>query len=594
MGRRGQDKQDAATGDAPPIPAFQSVLAAPSAPELADVRRVSLAVTETTPVRDIIIELARKAEVDLELDPRISGGVILSVTDRPFIDVIERLCDLAELRYKLEKNVLRVEVDDPYLEQYRMDVLNQSRSSTGTVSSSTDASSASSAIGGGAAGGNNKSATTIQSNSDANFWTTIGENVGQILNSIQSRRGDAAKGIASTFGPAELADDADDTEAAPPAVPAAGQGPLAAAQNLSATQRQAAGAIEAEEDAAPAAPQAGGRATGGGAVGSSNFSVNPQAGIITVFATQRQHSAIEKYLRAVRNSVLQQVLIEAKILEISLNEQFRSGINWQAFLGPNNDVALTTNFSRSVVTGDIGTPTVGLAWSNSDQDLSIAAQLVNQFGTVRTLSSPRITVVNNQTAVLKVAENQIFFNLDVTREESQQTNRTIVTVDSEIKSVPVGLIMSVQPVADPVTKKISLGLRPSITRITSFVSDPAVAISVAQINAENPGGTPTTITSQIPVIETRELDSIVTMENGQTVVLGGLMQEVSENNREGLPGAMDIPILGQAASQNIRGSRVTELVIFIRATVVNDSDTIADEDIRLYKTFAPDPRPIAF
>ncbi|MBL8642488.1 MAG: type II and III secretion system protein, partial [Rhodospirillaceae bacterium] len=191
-----------------------------------------------------------------------------------------------------------------------------------------------------------------------------------------------------------------------------------------------------------------------------------------------------------------------------------------------------------------------------------------------------------------VAQNQIFFDLDVTREVGQNNEPDVITVDSEIKSVPVGLIMNVQPAVDPSTKRINMSLRPSITRITTFVADPAVALQVAQINAANNSGV--NVSSQIPVVEVRELDSMITMESGQTVVMGGLMQETSENSREGLPGAMDIPILGQAVSQNVRGSRVTELVIFIKATVVNDRDTISDEDIRLYKTFSPDPRPIAF
>jgi len=138
-----------ANANEPPIPGFQSVLAAPSAPELADIRCVSIAVTETTPVRDILIELARKAQVDLELDPRISGGIIMTATDRPFIDVIARIADLAELRYKFERNVLKVEIDDPYLEQYRMDILNITRQSTSSASSSTDAASSSVGTAGG-------------------------------------------------------------------------------------------------------------------------------------------------------------------------------------------------------------------------------------------------------------------------------------------------------------------------------------------------------------------------------------------------------------------------------------------------------------
>ena len=117
LGRRGAEKTPGAgRGAEPPIPGFQSVVAAPSAPELADTRRVSISVTETTPVRDILIELARRSGVDLELDPRIAGGIIMTATDRPFIEVIDRIAHLAELRYKMDRNTLRVEIDDPFLE----------------------------------------------------------------------------------------------------------------------------------------------------------------------------------------------------------------------------------------------------------------------------------------------------------------------------------------------------------------------------------------------------------------------------------------------------------------------------------------------
>ena len=352
VGRRGQDAADAeaAKGGEPPIPDFQSVLAAPSAPELADTRRVSIAVTETTPIRDILIELARKAEVDLELDPRISGGVIMTATDRPFIEVIDRLSNLAELRYSFERNILKVEIDDPYLEQYRMDVLNQTRNSQTQISSSTDASSAAQAIGG-TAGGNNASSASIDSESTSDFWGTISQNVDQILKSIQSRRGAAADAIRLSD-----IDDEASADVAQPSTPPA--------DPLAAIAAQSGAETETSADAA-ASLNTSGDARGGGIAAASNFSVNAQAGLITVFANQRQQKAIEKYLRAVRSSVTQQVLIEAKILEIELSDQYRSGINWQAFLGPGifdatgarigENLSLTTNFSRDVVPADLPT-----------------------------------------------------------------------------------------------------------------------------------------------------------------------------------------------------------------------------------------------
>jgi general secretion pathway protein D len=240
LGRRGAEKAPGTSaGSEPPIPGFQSVVAAPSAPELADTRRVSISVTETTPVRDILIELTRRAGVDLEMDPRIAGGIIMTATDRPFIEVIDRIAQLAELRYKMERNTLRVEIDDPFLEQYRMDVLNVSRSASSDASSSSDASTVAAALGGGGGGGGgNTSATSISSSSRTDFWTTIGQNIGEILGSIQSRRSVQQAAIDASFTP-EVA----------PGAPAAGA--------------PAAGAPAA--DAPPAVGAAGGGAGGGAA-----------------------------------------------------------------------------------------------------------------------------------------------------------------------------------------------------------------------------------------------------------------------------------------------------------------------------------------
>lgn len=610
LNRRGAEKAPGTAAE-PPIPGFQSVVAAPSAPELADTRRVSIAVTETTPVRDILIELARRAGVDLEMDPRISGGIIMTATDRPFIEVVDRISALAELRYKLDRNSLRVEIDDPYLEQYRMDVLDVSRSANSAVSSSADAASVAQALGaGGGGGGSNQSTTSINASSNSNFWTTIGQNISEILSSIQSRRSVQQAAIDATFVPQT------ETPAAPaaaaPAAPAAGAGGAGGA--AAGLPRQAAAltqgrqgqldAMLAEDQGAAAPPTltAAPAAAPTARAVASGYSLNPQAGIITVFATQRQQVAIERYLRDVRAAVNQQVLIEAKVVEVTLSDQYRAGIDWSAVLGPdgdlrfpatNDNVTIGTNFTRDVVPPNFSDPTFTAAWMN-DGDLSLALQLVRQFGTVRTLSSPRLTALNNQVALLKVAQNQVFFDLNVTfQEAAQQGQRDRLTVDSQIKTVPVGMIMSVQPAVDPISRRISLSLRPSITRVTGFVNDPGVAVTVA-LAQQNSGGTLPIVSSPIPIIEVREMDSLVTMESGQTVVMGGLMQEDVQTTREGLPGLMDVPLLGQAVSQDIKQNKVTELIVFIRATLANAPGTISDEDIRLYKTFTPDPRPIIF
>lgn len=596
LSRRAPDQ--ATRMEEPPIPDFQPVLAAPSAPELADVRRVSISVTDATPLRDILIELARKAGVDLEMDPDITGGVIYTATDRPFIEVIDRIADLASLRYEFENNRLRIEIDEPYIDYYRLDFPDITRSATSSSQTTTDVSNAIQGASGGS--GTSQSDVTVTSNSDSDFWAEVGDGIEQILQATNTEtRSDSDTGeqrFTPTTTPVAdqpAAEDENDTQTLVES--ATGQPGLA---NPLLADRAPGGT--------PAAAQSGTPQTAAN-VQNSFFSMNEQAGIVTVFASQKQHELVGDYLRRLSNSVLSQVLIEAKIVEVSLSDQYRTGVDWNSFsgvdpvtgnpvsgpfIGDNQTLNLGTNFSRGVATDEFPNPTIGLVWNNTDIDLNVAVSLINQFGTTRTLSSPRVTVVNNQTALLKVAENEVFFEITVEFQPATQTAASVTTFDSQVQTVPIGIVMAVQPAINAETNQISLSMRPSITRLVRRVEDPGVALQLAQINAQNNSNLQ--VSSAIPVVETREVDSIVTMESGQVVVMGGLMQELAINSREGAPGLMDVPFLGQAFGSNIRQTEVIELVIFLRATIVSGADSVHEEDIRLYNTFAPDPRPIAF
>lgn len=577
----------------PPIPDFQPVLAAPSAPELADVRRVSIAVTDATPLRDILIELARKAGVDLEMDPRISGGIIYTATDRPFVEVIERIAELGELRYEFRNNSLKIEVDDPYIDYYRLDYPDLTRSSSSTSQTTTDVSNAIRGAGG-SGSGTSQSDVSVGSNSSSDFWSSVGDGIESILNATNTRQGRVSDNQEQAFVPAttdasiEDEDDEDDT------------------QSLveSATGVQGLGnpllADRASNMGQPSPAMAAGQPAQNAAIDTAFYSMNQQAGVVTVFGSKKQHRLISDYLNRLRRSVLSQVLIEAKIVEVTLADQYRTGVDWNsigegpdgAFRGDNQSLDLDTNFSRNVATDSFPNPTIGLVWNNTDIDLNVAVSLINAFGTTRTLSSPRVTVVNNQTALLKVAENEVFFEINVDFQPATTNSVSVTTFDSRVQTVPIGIVMTVQPSIDSEGERISMSMRPSITRLVRRVEDPGVQLQLAAINAQN--GTNLAVSSAVPIIETREMDSIVTMESGQVVVMGGLMQEVSINNREGAPGLMDVPILGNAFAQNTRETKMVELVIFLRATIVGDRDSVHEEDIRLYNKFAPDPRPLVF
>ncbi|MBF0393989.1 MAG: hypothetical protein HQL38_15025, partial [Alphaproteobacteria bacterium] len=318
--------------------------------------------------------------------------------------------------------------------------------------------------------------------------------------------------------------------------------------------------------------------------GASWFSSNQQAGLVSVYGTAKQHKLVKDYLEQILQMVSAQVLIEAKVVEVTLTDQFRSGIDWTA----------VTNFAGSKFTLGLPLlPAVALdgaalpAFSLGRVDKTGVEQslleLVKTFGTVRTLSSPRLTVTNNQTAVLKVARNVVYFEINVTPGTTTSTGTTPATYSSEMRTVPEGVILTVQPSINLKREEVTLGLRPTITRVVGFKDDPAVRLAGS------------TEPSPVPEVEVREMDSVVTMGSGEVVVMGGLMQERSTAESTGIPGVMDVPLIGLLAKRQSDMTELVELVVIIKATILkNARDSVAPQDRRIYERFGLDPRPMAF
>lgn len=550
----------------PPLPPLHRMIAAPEKPAEEDPRRVTLSITDQTPLRDVLIELARRAGVDLALDPRIRGGIIFSATDRPLKEVIDRLTATAGLRYELTDNVLRVEIDAPYLESYRLDFLNMSRNSESSISASTDVFSS---VGGSAAGGN-ASSSKVSSKSESHLWDEVSQNVEQILSRYP--RSDALLNMgAETLPlaplPATISEGADGGNAS-----GLGAGIARSLTPITDEDEPSAVTAPAEIENDPNKPY---------------FTMNRQAGIVSVYAPQSVQRKIENYLDQVKQSISAQVLIEAKIVEVTLTDEYRSGINWQR-LNANDDFKFSVPFGRTQTFPPLSDtpPSMALSFAfDGDADIDALVDLISEFGTVRTLSSPRLTAMNNQVAVLKVAENEVYFSIDIEREDLEN-GTTRATFTSTMNTVPIGLVMAVQPSIDLADSQVTLGLRPTISRVARRVSDPAVALEAASLNVD--------VESLIPVVEVREMDSVVTIGSGNVVVMGGLMQERVSRTENGIPGAKDVPLIGNAFKGREDSTAVTELVIFLRATVVADRDSVAPADIDLYRKFAPDPRPVLF
>ncbi len=530
---------------APPIPDIAPILAAPQPPKIGHAKLVSLTVTDDVPLKDVLIELARLADIDIELDAGIEGGVSFRAKERPFNEVIERIADLAGLRYTMRNGVLRIERDVPFIRNYSINFLNVVRSSESEVSIATDvlalANSAGGDSGGGGGGGSSSglqtgSSSTITSTAEDDFWESLGTGITQIL-SYQP------PGRVSTINDEN---------------------------SLRALRRSGGGQeINAAEQ----------------------FVINRQAGVISVSATQQQHEIVERFLARMRANAGAQVLIEAKIVEVSLDDEFRSGISWDALKG-NSAIAVTypNAFDASNVT------TLALGDGNFGIDLDAAVQLVETFGTTRTLSSPRLHAINNQQAVLTFAENRVFFEVDVEREDDQIVDGVLVpgsiSVTSTRRSVPIGIILNIMPSVDLRRNEVTLAVRPTLSRQVSTVIDPGSAL-VNQLILE---GDPTAegFTNEVPVVEVRELDSILRIKSGQVMVIGGLMEQTAANEDQGVPFISRVPWFGNLFKSTTKSSSTRELVIFIRATVVSSHGNYHETDRILYDTYTRDSRPMNF
>ena len=307
---------------------------------------------------------------------------------------------------------------------------------------------------------------------------------------------------------------------------------------------------------------------------SVNVIINRESGIIGVRATFRQHRQISEFIDRVSNSSQRQVLIEATIAEVKLSDHYQAGIDWALVTDVNPVTGFAEGATQSLLGGNLGnTPFFQLnaAGTPGNNDLTATLKALETFGDVKVLSSPKIMAINNQTAMLKVVDNEVYFSIDVTPGKTDNAgNTTDAIIDTDINTVPVGFVMSVMPFIDK-NDAVTLQVRPTISRIVNSVADP------------NPELAKAGIVSEIPVIQVREVESVLKVNSGDTAVIGGLMQDQIIKTNSGVPILSSIPFIGALFSYQDEEYIKSELVIFIRPVVVHDASLTGDlKDYRKY------------
>ena len=531
------------------IPApVQQTLALPKPRETRKAETYSV-VVNSVPVRDLLFALARDAKVNVDIHPGITGTVTLNAIDQTLPQLLTRISKQVDMRFELDGPNLAVMPDSPFLKHYKVDYVNMARNVTGTVSTSTQIATGTSS---GSAGntsapttgaGGNISNTRIENTSRNQFWESLEKNIKDILRETDK---------VFPEGSSETVIEKSNTQTATGAAAL----PQGTGQRVA---QSIANALQANPN-----PNSASQATGTTVERRSTFReaasviMNAESGVITVRATQRQHDRIQEFVDRVINSARRQVLIEATIVEVELNDGYQQGIDWSQmasgglveFIG--NPLSTATN----------------LRYTKNTNDPKALISLMDTFGTTKVLSSPRISVLNNQTALLKVVENIVYFNVksEIAVPASGTTSSTTTTNQTRAytttpQTVSVGLVLSVTPqISD--SEMITLNVRPTITALVKMVLDP------------NPDLT--TVKNEVPQLRTREIESVMRVASGNIAILGGLMEDRIEYKNQRVPIIGQIPIASELVNNRNNLAKKTELVIFLRPVVIKDASLEGD------------------
>ena len=517
-------------------------------------------VVNNVSVNELLFALARDAKLNIDIAPDIKGLVTLNAIDQTLPQLLSRIAKQADIRWELDGPNLVVMPDKPFLRTYKIDYLSMERRvETNVIASSDVGGSGGGASGGGAGGasggssGGGAGGTKIRISQSNLFWTTLQQNVDDLLREearINPER------VQSLVGGASVTMN----------VSAQGGGAAGGTTGSSVLGSGAAGAgnqnVQAQSNTGSTAQSVS------ATVQNVKFVIaNPEAGVLLVRANSRIHEKVQEYLDQVLDRIKRQVLIEATIAEVQLSNQYQRGIDWS--LIRQGAAGFTLNQSvQGTSTAAVNSSLLVMNYAASGVGATL--RLLESFGNVRVLSSPKISVLNNQTAILKVVDNRVYFTI-TGQTSTTSTGPSLTTFTTTPNVVSVGFVMNVTPQISE-AGSVLLNLRPSVTRILGYVNDPNPSLGAGVAN-------------RIPEIQTREMESMIRVDNGQVAVMGGLIQDSISDNEDTVPGLNELPVIGAIFGNRNRGNAKTELVIFIRPLVVKDPSI--DGDFRAFRSLVP-------
>ncbi len=536
------------------------------------------------PVRDLLFALARDAGVNMDIDDKIGGFVSINALDQTLNAILARISEQVDIRIEYLGDAIIIKPDDAYYKQYQIDYLSITREFDSSIDS-------------GSVG--DIGSASINNEGETDFWSSLESVMESLVVETRIEGGDES-------------------------------GLVAAAKDSGRSESISESERIVEND--------------------NFFNINRDVGLLLVYAPGKVQKEVQKYLDATSLISKRQVLLEATIVEVVLNNQYAQGIDWSLFnalaeeglglyqgglaggaaaalniISKAVDYSFTGSFSSSAeaftyveevrsqyednpyaeilsfeyeVDEESGffVPTIDVsveelhenatkrsgggirpsATSTNDffsaayrqGDLSAAVQLLDQFGDSKVLSSPRISALNNQPAVLKVVDQEVYFNFSIDDEINPDSGQVIGrSVNVEEQVVDVGIILNILPNISA-NGEIMLNLKPTVTRVIDYREVPSI---IAGGSSESSVGQ-----NFVPITRVRELESLISLRDGEVAVLGGLLEDRTTDSTTGVPGLSSLPGIGALFENKDQTTFKTEFVVFLRAKIIKNPSLNGD------------------
>lgn len=543
-------------------------------------------VVHDAPVQEVLMAIARESGLNIDVHPALRGKVSLHAIQQSVPSIMARMAKQLDMYYEWSNGVWFVTPDMPVIRSYKLNVVNMSRDTTGYIGVASEINSAGRPATGTAnssaassnvmqAGASNSSRTAVTSQSRYHLWESVVENIQALLDETDKAGYARDEVMENSSSPLFLPDQGN----RPPELPQAGLPPDDKALS---TEKVKQAHVRWR---------------------SSRLITNPETGILTIRASQSQQAQVRAYLESVMQVAARQVLIEATIVEVELSKSFQMGIDWSRLsasaqqrgwqfaqsLGSEaaqfnrSNGQWENNNSKNALGQNNGSVAFMLGYFNPLSrfgNLSASVTLLEQFGKTRVLSSPKLMVLNNQTAILKVVDNLVYFTIQSQiSQSSSNSGSNLQAVTTTANTVPVGLVMAVTAQVNS-HQRVNLNVRPTVSKVLRYIEDPNPQL----------GSGSARIISSIPEIQVREMESVLNIASGHIAVLGGLMQEDQREFTDRVPGLSKLPILGQAFTGKNQAARKTELIVFLRPTVIGLAD-VKSGDLQSFQPLLPESLP---